>query len=478
MGLTELPLSVHEDRLVQHRPEGNLELPLPYRIHPRFVQNPELAELLAERLSGRFNPPIEGARLRVLVPRRWGLLQLDLPYAGLDEMPNPQSQIRWEVECHAPESVHNYLYDYQEHGSRTRVLAVRRNLVSFLKRLAEALGAELEAIAPQEEALGEPTEGISTQAEGPTAIGREVPLLRPERAEELQELVKREEFRDRPRYLAAVIFSVLVLAVALAGAEWIRRLQRAPATDSGPAAALVDQEEPLVEHAGGETAADYDAGHDSPAVESSIEEISDTLTVDEEGIPDEPAIEELSQVAAAESAGEQVEQIGLDGAPGDRPDGGTGELGIATLLHELSRSESRLPDFMVLDRTGLLVRGAAPGVHVGDLLPFPSRVSHVGRDCYWIHFDRPLAPARQVRADGEAASADRSLQVARLEEAAELLDAGAISLVIQRLSVRPGGGRDTRWRFAGGAEGVSPAGWRLRVFHDPADSAGAPPRED
>lgn len=136
------------------------------------------------------------------------------------------------------------------------------------------------------------------------------------------------------------------------------------------------------------------------------------------------------------------------------------------LLRELAAREAALPDFLVLDAQGVLVRGRSQeNRRVLEQLPRPAGLRRAGEATAWLVFADSLA--------GGLVPEDPTLPVRRftLASLAELpahLDGDPARLILQRRRGAPGG---ADWFFPVTAVRGEPRGWQVTLF--PGRKAGA-----
>ncbi len=148
-------------------------------------------------------------------------------------------------------------------------------------------------------------------------------------------------------------------------------------------------------------------------------------------------------------------------APATPPAAGPALAAWTTLLGELTAGEERLPDFLVLDAAGALVRVKRRGeVNLRDVLTRPARATRVGRGGYWLQLDEPLNggllaedPTRPVL----------RLTLAHLVELAPRLREAPARLILQRRRA-DGSGQSTRWHFGAQDTQGAATGWLVTVF--------------
>jgi hypothetical protein len=404
-------------------------LRLPYLIHPGLVQTAELGQLLSERLLDDLDPaPPAGAALRLRLPADWGVLRLHLPYDPARQ-PDPHRQIQWEVECNAPESAEQYEIDWKAEGGRTRVIAVRRNLVRFAQALASGLGLQLATLGVQD---------------GEDPDGAEVLWLDIERAQDHRAALAREQYRE-PRPWGRVAAGIAILALAVwAGLLWLPR----PAPESGESVNLPPRTPP--------------AAVPSPATGTLPAPDGDGAVV--EAAPG-PAAADSAVLAPATPAGE-VPAAAPPAAAAPAVAGRPGALLAAwrQLLTSLQAHEARLPEFLVIDAGGILVRMEGAGeIRLTEAVGRPSRVSRVDSGSYWLHFDQPLWPAEGGLLREDAGREARLLQAENLAVLAAGLEAAPQKLILQRLRDRGDGVGSGAWRFGGEPRGAA-LGWRVRLL--------------
>ena len=393
MGLMPQLLSVtlQEDRILFHGPDGTTEFPLAYQIHSRLIQTGELARLLCEHLREEAGSalPAPGTLLRLALPRAWGLVCLALPYTGLDKLVQPMHHLAWEVGINTQEQAEQYVYDFHEvaEAGETHVLAIRQNLAQFCRTFCDELGWQLMEIIP----AGDENAGF---------------VLDLERARSHQESLAAERFTPGRRRGRLALVAVLALAVLGSGALVLFGSTGWRTRGGTPL--------PTTPHASAVKA-------DSPAT-----------------LPSRPA---------------------------------PPPIGWSEVLTRLGAVEDRLPDFLVLEAEGLLVRVApAQDLDLGDLPGRPVTVGPRGREARWLAFAQPLgggAPEDSTR------PAERYVLKSLSELTARLGPVPGRVILQRRRS--DAAGPNTRWRFARGPTPGAPAGWEVTVFHTVAPPAPAPP---
>lgn len=385
-----LSVTLQEDRILFHGPDGTTEFPLAYQIHSRLIQTGELARLLCEHLREEAGSalPAPGTLLRLALPRAWGLVCLALPYTGLDKLGQPMHHLAWEVGINTQEQAEQYVYDFHEVAGtgETHVLAIRQNLAQFCRTFCDELGWRLMEIIPN----GDEHAGF---------------VLDLERARSHQEALAAERFTPGRRRGRLALVAVLALVVLGSGALVLS----GPWRRTRDVARLPDARQATVSRA------------DSLAAR-----------------PSRPA----------------------------PPPAGWGDL-----LTSLGAQEDRLPDFLVLEAEGLLVRGApAQDLDLGDLPGRPVTAGPRGREARWLAFAQPLgggAPEDSTR------PAERYV-LKSLSELTARLGPVPGRVILQRRRT-DAAGPNTHWRFARGPTPGAPAGWEVTVFHTVAPPAPAPP---
>ncbi|MFA7331814.1 MAG: hypothetical protein WC326_12160 [Candidatus Delongbacteria bacterium] len=190
-----------------------------------------------------------------------------------------------------------------------------------------------------------------------------------------------------------------------------------------------------------------------------------------------PAPEPQVRIPAPAAAGTDSLRAALqptvaDSLPAGRasmvtPAAGPALAAWTALLGELGAGEERLPDYLVLDAAGALVRTERRGeVNLRDVLTRPARATRVGRSGYWLQLDEPLSggllaedPTRPVL----------RLTLARLGDLAPRLREAPARLMLQRRRTDDSG-QTTRWHFGAQDSRGAATGWLVTVF--PARPAG------
>lgn len=437
-----LDLTLVDDRLTYHGADGPVVIPLPYQIHARLIQTSELARLLAERVREEDDAqlPPAGSRVRILVPLEWGLVCLRLPMADIEELAQPAHHLLWEVDTNAPESGGQYLFDIKAatgDSGESLLLAVRSGLFRFCESFCEELGWKLDRMAPAEDELGE------FELDG-------------ERARDWLERLKEERFPRRfswkPLLYAAASVGVLALALLL---PW-RGTSPQPESPGSPQAPALGELEELQQ------------------VEPlQPEERAHTADAQPDQSPEEPTAtprEDVSSGTIQEAASSPPATSPSTAPPSGAPLRNSSGLLVAwkDLLASLAAHEDRLPDFLAIDNGGILVRREGlPGLPLADLLGRAARVSKVGTESWWIHFDQPLYPSppgkRQLGRE-DAGRPTTSFELATLGELETRLGAAPYRLILQRRRQADAAGAGLQWALGEDA-GLDPGiGWRVKSF--------------
>lgn len=425
-----LDLTLVDDRLTFHGADGPVEVPLPYQIHARLIQTGELARLLAEhvRATGGDRLPAPGSKVRMLLPLDWGLLCLRLPMAEIEELAQPAHHLHWEVDTNATESAGQYLFDIKPaagDAGESLLLALRSGLLHFCQCFCEELGWTLERVAVAQDELGEFELTVS-------------------RAADWQERLRLERFPRRftwrPLLYAAALIGVVALALLLP------RDGDRPQTD-GP-----DSLEPTPLTA-----------KPDPALEASLADGEQ---------PERAPAEPLDSLHEAKLSAGSLEPAPIPAAvpPASSPvrNGNALLLAWKDLLAQLAAHEDRLPDFLAIDSGGILVRREGPsGLPLADLVGRAARVSRVGSESWWIHFDQPLFPSppgRRQLGHEDASRPATSFEVGRLGELDAALKAAPARLILQRRRQADAAGAGLQWNLAEAAGAEVGIGWRVKTF--------------
>ena len=409
--------SLGAERLCLHLPEGDQEIELPYQIHPGLVQKAELAGLISEHLS-RLMPALpQDQPLLAFIPREWGALVIDLPYTGLDSMPNPAGQVHWELESNAPESARNYYYNYFETPELTRLIAVRKSMYHFLEHLFSNCGLRLVGVGVLGSSgqLGD-TSQLITRAESETIDAARV----------------QEKYHDPSRMLKTLVTVLIILALGLGGGWlWKKGMPRFASQDS-----VVEEE--LVQ-----------APVDSSVLELSPDSLV-TAQLDSVESSDTEVDASASQSMRAEL--DLAEPVLQSNAPATPLAEANGVASSRDLLLALAKVEDQLGDFLYLQRDGLYVLdGGLGGAGLIAALAIPARVSHVGERGHWIHFDQAL-PSPTL------SSEETSYQLASLTELEDRLDGNPGCVLLQRM-------RGEELPRGDWFDQQQPArGWRVRIL--------------
>jgi hypothetical protein len=422
-------LTLTSDRLIVHGAEGPVDLPLPYEIHARLIQTPDFARLLAEHVRAELPAQEEKLPVRLFVPMDWGPVLVRLPYDSLDGLEQPAHHLFWEVETNAPEGAEQYLYDLKALGDgQGELCAFREGLCRFCEVFCEELGFQLVEMVP---VMGDETRtGLNL------AAGRE--------------WKRRLEGERFPR-----VFSWKPLAAAsllLAAVLLVAFVSRQPADEPVKADIPAERPSPV-----------------SPVMTEKQEPAVSTEMLTENSV--QPRDTNLVVTREHESAqAPEQEAAAPRQAPAAVPVNTRRALagGWKELLVSLSGVEERLPDFMVLDSGGMLVRREGPGgLALAEQTGRASRVSRVGDQAWWLHFDQPLLPSppgRRVLGQESMAEKPRSLFVDNLLMLADTLDAAPFKLILQRRGPVDAAGSVYQWSLGEVPGGSANGGWRVKIY--------------
>jgi len=128
------------------------------------------------------------------------------------------------------------------------------------------------------------------------------------------------------------------------------------------------------------------------------------------------------------------------------------------LLEDLAEDEARLPDWLVLDGSGILVRADRGQAHLADLLKEPARATRTGRTGYWLHLDSMATRSSWVE---DPTRGILRFRLPTLAELAPRLREVPARIQLQRIW-EDGGRPQTRWRVAGEEAGAG-RGWWVTV---------------
>jgi hypothetical protein len=392
-------VALFEDRIVLHGAEGAVEAPLAYQIHSKLIQTGELARLIAEHLRDDHGIELPGAgtRIRLRLPPVWGLVCLRLPYTGIESLRHPIHHVAWELDCNAPEQSEQYLFDFQEVAGDDQVQAVAGET-----RLLAVRHNLVQFCRTMADELGWILVELAPLGDEPVVFRLDL-----ERARNLQERLAAERFEPVTpwRGLAPVLAGILLLTVA---AGWMIMRRGSSSRDEAPVVAALSQ---------------------APAESLHVQ-------------PLQPAVADTLPAS-------------LEPAP-------TSDTGTwVGLLRELAAHETELPDFMVLDAGGMLVRVEhPPGRRLTEVLGRPSRVSRVGPTTYFLEFSEVLPGGM---AGEDATRPVRRFAVASLAELAGQLDPPPVRLTLQRRRAeQPGKG--TAWRFSPDHPRGAALGWQVTLL--------------
>lgn len=404
----QLDLTLLEDRVIFHGPEGAVEFPLAYQVHSRLIQTGELARLLAEHLREETGAglPEAGGLVRLALPLHWGLVCIRLPHAGLGGLAQPLHQVAWEIDANAPESVEQYFFDFQdvqgpEGKPETHVLAVRQSLIHFCGTFLNELGLVLSEIVPASE------DGAGFRLDVARARGH-----REELAQEL--------YRPATPWRKILVAGALALLL-VAGGSWLALRDPAPVTNKV-----------------------------SPPIRPATAESTRVATT-----PPAPADSVASPTPVVLPKGAESAALGA----------------WKGFLDELAVNEDGLPDWLVLDAEGLLLR--TEGRNAGqrrDWLARPASIRAEGRTSTWLALDKPLAGGRLGEDPGRPVL---RLQLAHLSELSPRLREAPARLMLQRRRVE-GTSSTPRWHFGGQDSRGASAGWQITVFQGPVPQAASP----
>ncbi len=406
-----------------------MDLPLPYEIHARLIQTPDFARLLAEHVRTELPPQEDALPVRLFVPMDWGPVLVRLPYDSLEGLEQPAHHLFWEVETNAPEGAEQYLYDLRAVGDgQGELCAFREGLCRFCEVFCEELGFHLIEMVP---VMGDETRtGLNL------AAGRE--------------WKRRLEGERFPR-----VFSWKPLAAAsllLAAVLLVALVSRQPADEPVKAATPAEKPAPV-----------------SPVMTEKQEPAPSAV------VPAEASAQRGDTSLVAMGGSETAPAALLEDpapvqAPAAVPVNTRRALagGWKELLVSLSGVEERLPDFMVVDSGGMLVRREGPGgLAIAEQTGRASRVSRVGDQAWWLHFDQPLLPSppgRRVLGQESLTEKPRSLFVDNLLMLADTLDAAPFKLILQRRGPMDEAGSVYQWSLAELPGGSANGGWRVRIF--------------
>jgi|GEM_PF-2370169 len=392
-------ITLKDDRLLVHEDGEILDIPLAYQIHSRLIQTGELARLLAEHLrdEGGERLPPPGRPVRLALPTSWGLVRLQLPITGLQDLQQPMHHLAWELDLHAPDQAEQYVFDYQEFSEDNgntgqpglRLIAVRQNLVQFCRTLCEELGWKL----------------VALRAEDEEAQDFHLDLLR---AAAHRDALAAETFPPVRSWRLAV-GAALAVALLGVGAGFLLR-PAAPTTPPAPVAPV-------------------------PA----------------------PSADSLKAALALRSQDSSRTAAPPDSIHATAPSPAGADTAWARLLAPLAEKEAELPDFFVMDGTGILVRQEEGGRgRFTRILQRPARVSRVSPGFYWVDFTRDL-PGGLLAED--TSRPVRRLKLARLQELAAQLREAPSRVLVQRR--RAGSG--TLWRFDAASSSAASQGWQVTI---------------
>jgi hypothetical protein len=129
----------------------------------------------------------------------------------------------------------------------------------------------------------------------------------------------------------------------------------------------------------------------------------------------------------------------------------------ARLLEPLASQEDLLPDYFMVDATGILVRQEEGGrARLTRVLQRKGRVTRVSPAFYWLEFATPLPGGRL---EEDPAQALRRMTLTRLRELAPRLGNNPARVLVQRRRAQSG----TTWRFSAAARADSATGWLATV---------------
>ncbi len=425
MGIAQdaIACSLWAERLCLHLPQGDQELELPYQIHPGLVQKAELAGLISEYMNRLLPELPQDQPLLVYIPREWGVVVIDLPYTGLDNMPNPAGQVHWELESNAPESARNYYYNYFETAELTRLMAVRKSMYNFLEQLFANCGLRLQAVGVLSEVgtITEPHFVVERADSDALDAAREI-----------------EKYRDPTRW-SRPLLAVFAILVAAVGVSWVWTHGLPwPSRESQP---LEAEQEKLVQ---------------APLDSSVLQLVPDSLLAAAQDSGSSSAVTEAVQEKGTAPLPAVAQPTRNDPLPARQPRTRPAAIGASTdcldLLRSLAAVEDQLGDFLYLQSDGVYVlSGGLDGAGLIAALPLPARVSYVGEMGHWIHFDRPLAPSTSP-------TVEASLTVQSLSELSSRLRADPACVVLQRLR----GDGEVRGDWFD--EQAPAKGWRVRIL--------------
>lgn len=444
-GTARVDATLRDDRIILHDEHGSRELRLPYLIHSGLIQTAELGQLIAERLLDELDdPPPSGAPLRLRLPSDWGVLRFVLPYDP-SLQPDPHRQIEWEVECNAPESAGQYLVDWESGPEGTCVIAARKSLVRFAQALSMGLSLKLVQLGVQD---------------GEDPDGEESGWLDVERASRHADARDREHYREPLPWRRAALAIAAVLLLVWAGTALLARRNSVSGPIAGERGGSVEPTKPgLVAEAIDEPVASEDpptASADT-LLAGAIAVLDESVAVDPRPVPVEPEPEARSTAEARPPAPAPAQAAA---AVAGRPEGLL--LAWRDLLDHLAAKQERLPDFLVIDAGGILVRSGGPQeLPLTDIVGRPSRASRVDGGSYWLHFDQPLWPVPGGLLPEDPTRRPGSFQVDDLGALAGRLDTAPQKLILQRLRDRGDGVGTVNWRFDAPATGQA-LGWRVR----------------
>lgn len=393
-------ITLQDDRVLVQ--DGDLvhDIPLAYQIHSRLIQTGELARLLAEhlRMEGGERLPASGAPVRLSLPSRWGLVRLHLPISGLQDLQQPMHHLMWELDLHAPDQAEQYLFDYQEVQSVDELNgAAGLRLIAVRHNLVQFCRTFCEELGWKLVAL---------RAEGEEAADFHLDLVR---AAALRDALASESYPPVRSWRRAVLAAALICF--LGTALWYLT-QRQPSLSTPAAETRRPQPQAAESLKAAVKAPLADAAH-SPG---------DSATA---AAPASPSL------AGADTA-------------------------WATLLAPLATREAELPDFFVMDGTGILVRQEEGGRgRLTSLIKRAAKVGRVSPGFYWVDFNQDL-PGGLLEED--CTRPVQRMKLANLKDLAAQLKRPPSRVLVQRRRAGQGG----TWNFDQAARPASD-GWQVTI---------------
>jgi hypothetical protein len=427
--------SIFEEKLILHDAEGDKVLSLPYQLNPSFFMKPELAKHSIPQIEA-MGVKLDGVDVNLLVPREWGVFRLDLPFGGFSSQKQPLDQLLWEIGNNAPEDPKYYLFDYTETKDTTSIIAIRESVCSFMADMIEALGGELKTIATS--SAGNP-ESVSLSLEKAKTIKQQLGNMQ-------KEPPGRSFGLKVPLAVAIVAIFAIVLTLYFPSNQ----------TDNINLTTALTGE-----------------NSDTITVQEAFGSVSDSLAFEAVGhefsLSDSASVLQTTEQGNFEKAEDAVVVIEKD-IPAENlslpTEDATPDListnnvsrGWMELMQAFAAADDKLPDFMVIDPQGILVRDPTGSAgRFESILGSSLASTRVGESCYWLDFRDNLIVDYPLPA---IAGKGRTLVVKDLSELVDELNRPA-RIILQRIK-QLDDGQTTRWLYGIQANGDS--GWRVKIM--------------